>query len=121
MYFLNRIVLFVLIFILMLSCYDPNRRKLRVINGITCVEPPPTVLKSSSAIKIDASMPSILEAIKASTTVETKFERIRSVTVGVTDFEVLEYRMCVAYANGAISSEQYNDFINKILPDLKEK
>jgi len=103
---------------------DPSRRKKEEFERsdgkkVTCFQPPPDVYVSEVNVSIDAKIPAIAEHIDALTSVNSKVERIRSELPSLTAIEALEFRMCVAYSNEAISSDQYNRFVENILPLMK--
>jgi hypothetical protein len=51
--------------------------------------------------------------------IEEAFARIRAGCPTLQAVEALEFRMCVAWAQGALDDEAYGEFVLKILPLLQ--
>ena len=81
---------------------------------VTCIEPPPEVVKKASvATDIDASAKEIGALAKASVRGEVSPERIREkLPSNVAAFEVIEFRLCMGYANGLYSPQEYRAFLD---------
>jgi len=87
---------------------------------VACFRPPADVYTDSLGATIDAKIPYIREKLEASLTIENKVERIRTEIPNLQALEAVEFRMCVAYGNNAINSDQYAQFISEILPLLQK-
>lgn len=88
---------------------------------IVCVQPPKDVVSKETAFRLEGKLPKIIDIVKAEISVERKVERIRAETQGVQAFEIIEYRLCMAHANGLIDATTYKDFLKDILPKLFAK
>jgi len=107
------------IVVILASCAGPSKRNKVTINDVTCIEPPPDVMSSEISAAVDAAISPIKDALRADISVAKKFERIREEIPNLQAVEVLEFRLCAAYANGAIDKDTYKQFISHILPLLK--
>jgi len=106
----------------LISCASTRKKvKLTKPDGtkITCFQPPKDVMTENLEASIEAKIPYVKEQLDASLSLENKTKRIRDEISGINSVEVLEFKMCVAYANGIISSQEYNQFFSQILPLLK--
>lgn len=123
---INRLTLLTLIFLFIGGCgifkpSDPSHRKKEEFERsdgikVTCFQPPPDVYISEVNASIDVKIPVITEHLDALTSVNSKVERIREELPSLNAVEALEFRMCVAYGNEAITPNQYNRFGENILP-----
>ena len=123
---INQFIIPTLIILFLVGCgifrpSDPSHRKKEIFERsdgikVTCFQPPPDVYISEVNASIDAKIPVIAEHLEAITSVNSKVERIREELPSLNSVEALEFRMCVAYGNEAINSEQYNRFVENILP-----
>lgn len=105
------------------ACASPNQRASTTFvapdgSEVTCVQPPPDVMASERRLGIDAQIDSVIGIVRSGLSTGTKYERIRAETAGVQAIEILEYRMCVAYTNGLLDRESYQEFLREILPLL---
>nr|WP_320166650.1 hypothetical protein [uncultured Methylophaga sp.] len=86
---------------------------------LKCAEPPPDVITTGAQANVEALIPEIKVDVKADASATTTVERIRAEIPNLQAVEALEYRMCLAYGNGIIDSETYQEFFNNILPMLQ--
>ena len=91
------------------------KHEIRKADGVvvTCFEPPPEVVKKASIdTDLEASAKEIGALAKASVRGEVSPERIREkLPSNVAAYEVIEFRMCLGYANGLYSAAEYRTFI----------
>ena len=92
------------------ACTTPNGRTPIPLSGpggtvVTCFQPPPDVATTSAKLTADAAIPKVVDVIKANVAVEQSIERIRTEIKDLQATEVLEFRLCVAYANGIMAKE----------------
>jgi hypothetical protein len=94
---------------------ERTRHDLTTPDGIhiTCFEPPPEVIKKASlTTDLDASENEIGALAKASVRGEVSPERIREkLPTNIAAFEVIEFRLCMAHANGLYSAQEYRAFL----------
>ncbi len=104
------------ILVVVVACAGPSERKRQEIKGpdgvvYTCFEPPPSVMTSEVVGAVDASFTEVVELLEANISIESKYERIREELPELQAFEVLEFRLCVARANGSLGSTEYQEFL----------
>lgn len=87
---------------------------------VTCFEPPPDVVAKSGTANVDEAYSEIGRILKGSINISTETERIREISKSVNDYEVLDFRMCMNYANGAFTPEQYGIYVGQIRGLLQE-
>ena len=88
---------------------------------VRCVAPPPDVVAKGVSAKADVAADRVGTLLKGTGGASIDVERIRQeVPVDVAAFEVIDYRLCVQYANGVLSKEEYNAFTQQILPTIKK-
>ena len=92
-----------------------------IIKEVTCIKPPEDVVIRNAEASVDLTVKKIGQLLKASSSVRLDPVRVREISNDVNDFEVVEYRMCVAYANGIVSREQYSKFLTEFLPLAKSQ
>nr|WP_299067691.1 hypothetical protein [uncultured Allomuricauda sp.] len=115
-------VILLTVTVLLMSCASTRKKtKLTRPDGtkIACFQPPKDVMTENLEASIEAKIPYVKEQLDASLSVENKTKRIRDEISGINSVEVLEFKMCVAYGNGIINSQEYNEFFSQILPLLK--
>lgn len=95
----------------MTSFINPSKRKKVEINGVTCFEPPPDIVKSSIDTQL---MASIKEALEMKGSIKNIFQRIREEIPNLHTFEVVHFHLCVDYANGMLDKEAYNKFLSMV-------
>jgi hypothetical protein len=113
------VVPFIILSLIVAACTygggERSRHDLTTPDGIhvTCFEPPPEVVKKASlATDVDASANEIGALAKASVRGEVSPERIREkLPTNVAAFEVIEFRLCMAHANGLYSAQEYRAFL----------
>jgi hypothetical protein len=108
------------------GCTSPNKREaveLTRPNGekVVCFIPPADVMTSERDIQVKAAIPKIKDVLNTSTSINEKYQRIREEIPNLQTIEVLEFRACVAYANGLFTPSNYMDLVNNILPLIKDK
>jgi len=100
----------------------PSYRKTHQLVGpngaITCFEPPPDVMTAGTKASVDASVSRIVQTLKLNADTSTTYSRIRAEVPNLQALEATEFRLCVAYANGLLSKDQYSKFMD-LLPSLK--
>ena len=86
---------------------------------VSCLRPPPEIIAKSLHVSTDLAVERIGTLIKGKAGVEITPERIRDqLPSDVNTFEVVEYRLCVQYANGVLRPDEYKTATEKILPSL---
>lgn len=116
---------------LIASCTYPGgeraKHEIKRADGltVTCFEPPPEIVKKANiATDLELSKQEIGALAKASVRGEVTPERIREkLPSNVAAYEVIEFRLCVDYANGVYSPEEYRAFVEAKsgLPLQKER
>jgi len=90
------------------ACNQPSHRiKHELKKGdetVTCFEPPPDLV---TAINIEAQVKNVTDLLKGSMSIEQTYQRIRSEIPNLQAVETILFRLCVDYANGALSSGEY--------------
>lgn len=83
---------------------------------IPCVRPPAEVITTvvGGTANLASDIDSLGKILNANLTAERTVQRIRQEVPGAQHFEIVDYRMCVAYANGIVDSERYRDWILQI-------
>ncbi len=66
---------------------------------VTCFEPPPDVMLKAAEGKVDVAVREIGEILKAGGSVRLDVQKIRELSPGINDYEVLEFRLCTQYGN----------------------
>ena len=105
----------------LIACGSSNRDTTVISknsNNVTCIEPPPDIIQTALSAQIQALIPEINIDIQANASAKSTVERIRSEVPNLQAVEALDYRMCVAYANGVLTKESYTKFLSEILPLL---
>lgn len=87
---------------------------------VKCFQPPDDVVKSSEGMKAQASVNKISELLRVETSINQTFERIRAEIPNLQATEVIHFRLCTDYGNGALDTPTYQQFL-KVLPYLKEQ
>ena len=108
-------------FVILVSCQAPSSREIHTFEDVICVEPPADVMASEARAELELSIPRIRGILKAQASIEQKYERIRAEIVNLQAVEVLHFRLCVDYASGALDKVTYREFVESILPLLKEQ
>lgn len=86
---------------------------------VTCFEPPPDVMLKAVEGKADLAAKEIGEILKAGGSVKLDVQKLRELSPGINDYEVLEFRLCTQYGNGSLTPEQYQKFQAEILPIIR--
>jgi ankyrin repeat protein len=87
--------------------------------NVRCLEPPPDVIAHSQSLNIDLAVKNLGEVVRGSAGTQLDSQRIRNISAQVADFEVIEFRFCMQYANGILTPEEYRRFL-QLLPLLRE-
>ena len=87
-------------------------------NSFTCVEPPDDEVLESSKASVDIKVAKIGEILKADASVAQKVQQIREQSRGIQDFEVVDYRLCIAVVEGRLSKAKYEEFVNHVFKQL---
>lgn len=85
---------------------------------VKCIEPPADVILKSGDAKVNAAVKGIGELIKAESTMKVEVQKIRELSAGVNNFEVIEFRLCTQYGNGVLTPQQFQRIQDEILPML---
>lgn len=109
---------------LLFSCSigAPSERKaekLKAPDGteITCYQPPPDVVVTGGKASAELTAIKLGEILQAKGGVGVDVERIRQeLPPDVAVFELIDFRMCVRYANGLVSKEAFQTFNEQIAP-----
>lgn len=86
--------------------------------AITCVQPPPTVMTTGVDASVTAQIPRVAEILKGNLSYERKVQEIRKESMGIQDFEVMDYRLCMAVASNILDRSVYADFVKRIYPQI---
>ena len=86
-----------------------------------CCGPPAEVVTTKVRQEADVSLLAIKHAIRSGMTIEAQYKKVRPTLRSLQVFEVVEFRLCLARANGAISPEDYTEIVKGLLqPALTE-
>ncbi|MDK2744336.1 MAG: hypothetical protein NDI90_15620 [Nitrospira sp. BO4] len=85
---------------------------------VTCFEPPKDVVEKGGGVDASIAIKEIGEVLKASGSAKVDTQRIREISTGVNDFEVLEFRFCTQYGNEVLTPQEYQKFQTEVLPIL---
>ena len=77
---------------------------------IKCHEPPPDMVPASVGADLDAKIPDLVEVVNSRGGIEETTARIRSEIPNLQAVEAIEFRMCAAWAQGALDEEAYQRF-----------
>jgi hypothetical protein len=105
------------------SCFSGRTEHVFIVDGqrVSCFEPPPDVVQRNTGASLNIAVYEIGEVLKAGGDLKTEAQRIREVSKGVNDFEVIEWRICTQYANRVFPKDQYHKFLFEVLPLLKDQ
>lgn len=97
---------------------NPDRTTVKIKDQVV-IKPPADVLTSSVGLTVKARIPKIIKDLDGQLSVNRKVEKIRdALPPTVRAFEVLNYHLSVAVANGTLRAEKYVEFLAEILPKL---
>lgn len=86
---------------------------------VTCINPGDNVYTSKVKATIDANAEKLKVVVNAGIGFDKKIDEIRKLFPGMNEYEILDYRFCLMYANGAIDGNKYTELIQKVIPGLK--
>jgi ankyrin repeat protein len=120
----ERSILILLLATLVACAAQPSARtphQMTRTDGISvrCLEPPPDVITRTQSVNIDLAVKNLGDVVRGSAGTQLDSERIRTISAQVADFEVIEFRFCMQYANGVLTPEEYRRFL-RLLPLLRE-
>lgn len=84
-----------------------------------CV-PSDFTLSNTTGGHLNIDLPLIEKTIKAEIGLDQKAERISSLLSNEQTADKLRYELCISASNGRISKEKYEEFIEEILPKIKD-
>lgn len=87
---------------------------------VTCFEPPPDVVTKRVNANADAAYNEIGRILKGSVELATETQRIRELSKSVNDYEAIDFRVCMNYANEVLTREQYSLYLTDIKKLLQE-
>ncbi len=100
-----------MVFLLFLAACAGQRGTTTVDVGgheVSCVEPP---AEARRTLKLSANVEGIAGIAGAGGSIETKWQRIRGVSPRGADFDVISYQPCLAYAQGLLSQDAYEQML----------
>lgn len=90
---------------------------------VSCPEPPSETITKDVHVKLEATVEQIIgvaKAAKGSGGLQFDVEKIvRELPSAVRAFEVIEYRICAAYANAVLTEDEYKAILDRILPEIR--
>ena len=86
---------------------------------VRCHEPPPELVARGILAEVDAQIPDVLEILRLRVDVEERLELLRPAAPHLQALEALEFRLCVAWAQGVLGEEAYREFLREVLPGLR--
>ena len=98
------------------SAHEFHRPDGRVVH---CHEPPTELIARGVLAEIDARIPEVLEILRLHVDVRERLELLRPAAPGSDALEALEFRLCVAWAQGVLGDEEYREFLREVLPALR--
>lgn len=105
--------------------HHPSARTLREFTRpdgreVTCYEPPADVVPAQTLAEIDGKIPQLLDVLRLRVDVGQRVELLRAEVKNLQAIEVLEFRVCAAWAQGAVGEVEYVEFLRAVLPLLRE-
>ena len=89
---------------------------------VPCPEPPSEAITKDVHIKLEATIEQIIgtaKGVKGSGGLQFDAEKIvRELPSAVRAFEVIDYRICAAYAKGILTEDEYKAILTRIIPEL---
>ena len=86
---------------------------------VRCHEPPAEWVTRGILAEVDARIPEVLEILHLRVDVQERLELLRPTAPNLQALEALEFRLCVAWAQGVLGEEEYRAFLRGVLPDLR--
>jgi hypothetical protein len=88
---------------------------------LVCAAPPRELENLEVRAEADILVPKIGQLLKANAGAEVIQQRLRDeLRPEVTNWEVIDYRLCMQYASGVLSADEYRRFTAQVLPTLME-
>ncbi len=87
-------------------------------DSVTCIKPPPEYLATYGDISGAAITQKLGEIAKANLTASEKVQKLRDTLPNVQSYEILDYRLCIMYANHILDRSAYTNMIQEVLPHL---
>lgn len=101
----------------------PSDKQIRTgsTDVVSCPRPPKEIMNTAVQTEADVLVKEIGKIVKASGRVSIDPQRIRQeLSPKVASFEVIDYRMCIHWANGVLDTEHYQKYLTDIAPTLLE-
>ena len=87
--------------------------------AVRCHEPPPELVARGILAEVDARIPEVIEILRLEIDLQERLELIGPTARGLEALEALEFRLCVAWAQGVLGEEEYRQFLQTVLPELR--
>ena len=87
--------------------------------AVRCHEPPAELVARGIFAEVDARVPEVIEILRLEVDVRERLELLRPAARGLEALEALEFRLCVAWAQGVLGEEEYSEFLREVLPALR--
>lgn len=88
---------------------------------ITCATPPKELDNPQVKAEADILVPQIGQLLKGKVSAEAIQQRVRQeLHPQIANWEVIDYRLCLQYASGVLTADQYRKFTSQVLPTLQE-
>ena len=119
-------LILLLLLCLLVSCVPlSERKKVELIRPdmikVVCFEPPPDVIVKAGKFDANIAVKKIGELVKGTVEANIDPQRIREIAPDVNAFEVMQFRFCVDYGNGAFTPAEYQKFIRDIVPIYRKQ
>ena len=104
------------------SCASNERTDIvRTPGQIVCSAPPKELSNPQVSAETDIAVAKIGQLVKGDIHGGVRQERVRQeLNPQVTNWEVIDYRLCNQYASGVLTREEYVRFTSQVLPVLRE-
>jgi hypothetical protein len=73
-------------------------------------------MAKSAKGEVDLAVKELGQVVKGAAGMTVSPERIREISKNVNDFEVLDFRLCQQYGNGALTEQEYKILLQELIP-----
>ena len=109
------LILFLFISLSLSFCVPTEERIKHIINGphgaVTCFEPPPAVAAKAGTFDVDRAVKEVRQIIKDPMGPRNDYLRFRDIASNAEAFDLIEFRICTAYASGLFTRIEYAKFL----------
>jgi hypothetical protein len=105
------------------GCTSPPERTIQTMDSgkVVCGQPPKELGNPAVRAEADVVVPKLGQLLKANAGAEMTEQRVRQeLHPQVANWEVIDYRLCLMYANNVLTADDYRRYTAQVLPVLKE-